>query len=111
MRVAVLNNPSSESTKIMRADHIKIVAQDRREHYRKRDLAVSEPSIFLSALVDGADHSAFCLSHVVIKLKEEIERALRVKLIELLHHARPRDLYLFTMMEEHKTRANHISGA
>lgn len=55
----------------MVAAHHRMVAQEQREYYWKRDVAVLEPTSFLSIIVYGADQSACSLPHSLKKNEKQ----------------------------------------
>lgn len=92
-------------------NHHEMVAHERGENYRKRELAILEPTNFLLIIIDGADHSAFGQPHLVTNPKDGRERSLKVKLVGMLQHGRPDKLLSLTMTKGHETGAIHIVEA
>ena len=88
--------------------HNQFIAMERREYLRKAEMAMLQPSKYISIVVDGADQSAFSLPHFVTKTKETRGEGLKVHLIGLLQHLSVNKLSLFTMTDDHDTGANHI---
>ena len=91
-----------------KAEHIKMVSDERMEYQKKKDRARLNPSEYCSLIIDGADQKAFGLPHFITATKEQKGNAMKLKLIGLLHHDIQNFLHVFTMTEEHETGANHI---
>ena len=94
-----------------RRAHHDMVARERREYRRKKDLARLNPSGNCSIIIDGADQSAFGLPHFATNTKDMRGITMKVRLVGLLEHAVNNHLYLFTLTEEFETGANHVIEA
>lgn len=72
------------------------------------DKAVLFPDQYCSNIIDGADRSAFGLPQVVTKTKRMRQNAIEVRPIGLMENDKRNKVQLITMIEEHRTGANHI---
>lgn len=102
---------STTEIKRRKHDHNEMIGRERRYYKKKRDHAILLPREHVSIIVDGADQSAFGLPHFTTVTKDTRGHSLKVKLIGVLEHARPKKLRLLTLTEEHETGANHVIEA
>lgn len=108
MKRAVTNFESTNPILAQKKAHYAMIAEERQEYKRKRDMAILNPTEVLSCIIDGADQRAFGLPHFISHTKAERGHALTIKLVGVLEHALENRLRLLTMTEEHQTGANHI---
>ena len=85
-----------------------MVAVERMEYQKKRDRTRLDPSTYFYVIVDGADQSAYGLTHLTTKTKGTKGEIMKVHLIGALGHNVENILHLFTMTQEHETGSNHI---
>lgn len=77
--VSITNSASSISTKLMKAAYNWMLAQNKKEHYLKTDLAASGPVSFLSIIVNVVEQSPFGLPHLVTELTAKNEGRWKLK--------------------------------
>lgn len=80
--------------------HIETIISKRLKYRKRQDKANFFPDQSCSIIINGADHSVFCLPHFVSKTNGAWGRGLKVQLVGILKHGKPIFLHLFTMTEE-----------
>lgn len=108
LRDAIDTYNDAESLKASKMKDIRTVVHERAEYRKKQEKAVLFSNKYCLTILDGADQSGFGWPHSVTKSKNERGHALRIRLIGLLKHRKPSNVYLFFVTEEHTTGVSHI---
>lgn len=108
---AGLDLDKGNTLKKAKSVHIEYVMQERLEYAAKRDKAKRNPEKYCSIIIDGADQSAYGLSHLIFNTKSMRGEKLKVRLIGIKEHLPIPNVFFYLMTEEFETGSNHIVEA
>jgi len=90
---------------MQRKEHLKLIEKERRAYYRRREKAVSYPTRYFSAIIDGADQKNYGLPHFALASKSDKGHKIKGKFVVVLEHRVRKQLSLLTMTDEFATGA------
>lgn len=88
--------------------HFTVVMKEQMEHIKKQDKEILSLEKFWYIIFNGKYQSALVLSHFITNSKNERSRTLKTRLIGLLEHKKPANLYLYTTTKKQEPGASHV---